>query len=77
MAKFGEVFKTTAYVLLSLVLIAVGISLVFFFFAGAHSPLSYLFAAYIATWVIHAFYLGTLVRRFSRLRQQLKELGRK
>jgi CcmD family protein len=36
----------------------------------------FLFAAYIATWVIHAFYLGTLVRRFSRLRQQLRELGK-
>ena len=37
----------------------------------------YLFAAYIATWVIHGVYLGSLVRRFSRLRQQLKELGKK
>jgi CcmD family protein len=37
----------------------------------------FLFAAYIATWVIHCFYLGTLVRRFSRLRQQMKELGKK
>jgi CcmD family protein len=37
----------------------------------------FLFAAYIATWVIHSFYLGTLVRRFSRLRQQMKELGKK
>ena len=41
------------------------------------NALRFLFAAYIATWVIHAFYLGTLVRRFSRLRGQLKELGRK
>jgi CcmD family protein len=36
----------------------------------------FLIAAYIATWVIHGFYLGTLVRRFSTLRQQLKELGK-
>ena len=36
----------------------------------------FLFAAYIATWVIHLFYIGTLVRRFSRLRQQLRELGK-
>jgi CcmD family protein len=36
----------------------------------------FLYAAYIATWVIHASYLGTLVRRFRRLRQQLKELGK-
>ena len=34
----------------------------------------FLFAAYIATWLIHAIYLGTLVRRFGKLRQQLKEL---
>ena len=40
------------------------------------NAIKFLFAAYIATWVIHIFYIGTLVRRFSRLRQQLKELGR-
>jgi CcmD family protein len=34
----------------------------------------FLFAAYIATWVIHGVYLGSLVRRFSRLRQQAKEM---
>jgi CcmD family protein len=37
--------------------------------------IKFLFAAYLATWVIHAFYLGTLVRRFSRLSRQLKDLG--
>jgi CcmD family protein len=36
----------------------------------------FLFAAYVATWVIHLFYIGTLVRRFGKLRQQLRELGR-
>ena len=41
------------------------------------NALKFLYAAFIATWVIHAFYLGTLVRRFRRLRQQLKELGKK
>ena len=41
------------------------------------NALKFLFAAYILTWVIHAFYLGTLVRRFSKLREQLKELGKK
>jgi CcmD family protein len=41
------------------------------------NAIRFLFAAYILTWVIHAFYLGTLARRFSRLRQQLKELGKK
>jgi CcmD family protein len=41
------------------------------------NPIKFLFAAYIATWVIHLLYLGSLVRRFSHLRAQLKELGRK
>ncbi len=40
------------------------------------NAVKFLFAAYIATWLIHLFYLGSLVRRFSRLRQQLKELGK-
>ena len=35
------------------------------------------FVAYGVTWVIHVFYLSTLVRKRSRLRQQLKELGKK
>jgi CcmD family protein len=38
------------------------------------NALKFLFAAYIATWVIHAFYLGTLVRRFRRLRRELQDL---
>jgi CcmD family protein len=41
------------------------------------NSIKYLFAAYIATWVIHGFYLGSLVRRFGRLKQQMKELGKK
>lgn len=41
------------------------------------NAVKFLFAAYIATWLIHGFYLGTLVRRFSKLREQLKELGKK
>jgi CcmD family protein len=40
------------------------------------NAVKFLFAAYIATWLIHGAYLGTLVRRFSKLRQQLKELGK-
>jgi len=36
----------------------------------------FLFAAYIATWVIHFFYISTIARRFGKLRQQLKELGK-
>lgn len=40
------------------------------------NSIKFLFAAYIATWLIHCFYLGTLVRRFKRLRKELKELGK-
>jgi len=40
------------------------------------NAVKFLFAAYIATWVIHLFYIGTLLRRFSRLKQQLRDLGR-
>jgi hypothetical protein len=38
------------------------------------NAVKFLFAAYIATWVIHGVYMGSLVRRFSRLRQQAKEV---
>lgn len=41
------------------------------------NTVKYLFAAYIATWVIHGLYLGSLVRRFGRLRQQWRDLGKK
>jgi CcmD family protein len=37
------------------------------------NAIKFLFAAYIATWVIHGAYLASLVRRFSRLRRQMKE----
>lgn len=40
------------------------------------NAVKFLFAAYIATWVIHVFYLGTLVRRFKHLRRQMRELGK-
>jgi CcmD family protein len=39
------------------------------------NSIKFLYAAYIATWVIHAVYLGSLVRRYGRLRRQMKELG--
>jgi len=41
------------------------------------NAIKFLFAAYIATWVIHASYIGTLVLRFRRLRQELQELGKR
>jgi CcmD family protein len=37
----------------------------------------YLYAAYIATWAIHAAYLGYLARRYSRLKREVGELKRK
>jgi CcmD family protein len=41
------------------------------------NAIKFLYAAYIATWVIHAAYLGSLIRRFSRLRRELKELSKR
>jgi CcmD family protein len=40
------------------------------------NAVKFLVAAYVATWVIHVFYLGTIARRFSKLRQQLRDLGK-
>ena len=38
--------------------------------------IKFLYAAYIATWLIHALYLGSLLLRYSRLRKQMKDLGK-
>jgi CcmD family protein len=38
------------------------------------SAIKFLYAAYIATWLIHALYLGSLVRRYNKLRQRMKDL---
>lgn len=38
------------------------------------NSVKYLYAAYVATWVIHGFYLGSIARRYRRLRQRMKEL---
>jgi CcmD family protein len=40
------------------------------------SSIKFLYAAYTATWLIHALYIGSLVRRYSRLRRQMKDLGK-
>jgi CcmD family protein len=40
------------------------------------NSIKFLYAAYIATWLIHAIYIGSLLRRYSRLRQQMKELAK-
>jgi CcmD family protein len=38
------------------------------------NALKFLYAAYIATWLIHTVYIGTLVSRFRKLRQELLDL---
>jgi CcmD family protein len=38
--------------------------------------MTYLYAAYVATWVIHISYLAWLASRYSRLRDEIKELKR-
>lgn len=39
--------------------------------------MTYLFAAYIATWVIHIAYLGYLARGYARLKSEIEELKKK
>ena len=34
----------------------------------------YLFAAYAVTWIIHIAYLGTIVTRYARLKQEIAAL---
>ncbi len=38
--------------------------------------MNFLYAAYAVTWIIHIGYLTTLVRRYSRLKKEIKELKR-
>ena len=40
------------------------------------NAIKFLIAAYAATWLIHGCYIASLVRRFRKLQQQLKELGK-
>lgn len=40
------------------------------------NSVKFLYAAYIATWLIHGLYLGSMVRRYGRLRRRLKDLGK-
>ena len=39
--------------------------------------MTYLYAAYIATWVIHIAYLTSVLRRYSRLKNEIEELRKK
>ena len=36
--------------------------------------MSYLYAAYTATWIIHITYLTIVLRRYARLRRELEDL---
>jgi CcmD family protein len=36
--------------------------------------MSYLYAAFIATWVIHGTYLTILVRKYSKIRREMERL---
>jgi len=42
------------------------------------NSIKFLYAAYIATWLIHGLYLGGLLRRYSRLRRRMrmKDMGK-
>jgi CcmD family protein len=37
----------------------------------------YLYAAYIATWIIHGTYLAILVRKYSKIRREMESLQKK
>jgi CcmD family protein len=36
--------------------------------------MTYLYAAYAATWIIHIAYLGILARRYARLKSEMESL---
>ena len=38
--------------------------------------MNFLYAAYAVTWAIHIGYLSSLVRRYSKLKREIKELKR-
>jgi CcmD family protein len=40
------------------------------------NSVKFLYAAYLATWLIHGLYLGALGRRYRALQQRMKELGK-
>jgi CcmD family protein len=41
------------------------------------NSIHYLYAAYIATWIIHGSYLAILVRKYSIIRREMESLRRK
>jgi CcmD family protein len=41
------------------------------------NSIRFMYAAYIATWVILGGYMTSIARRYSHLRQQVRELSRR
>jgi len=39
--------------------------------------MNFLYLAYTVTWTVHIIYLGSLVRRYVRLRKDVEELNKK
>jgi CcmD family protein len=39
--------------------------------------MNYLYAAYIATWIIHGIYLTILIRKYSRIREEMGKPSRR
>jgi CcmD family protein len=40
------------------------------------TALKFMIAAYVVTWAIHGGYLVTLVSRYSKLRREMKDVGK-
>jgi CcmD family protein len=40
------------------------------------NSIKYLYAAYIATWLIHGLYIFSLVRRYQQLRRRMSQVGK-
>ncbi|MGD0986809.1 MAG: hypothetical protein ABR874_03290 [Candidatus Sulfotelmatobacter sp.] len=38
------------------------------------NSIKFLYAAYVATWLIHGLYLGSLFRRYQRLQQRKQDI---
>jgi len=38
--------------------------------------MTFLYAAYAAVWIIHLVYVVNLVRRYTRLRKEIEEIGK-
>jgi hypothetical protein len=40
------------------------------------NSVKFMWAAYIATWLIQGIYIGSIARRYARLRQRMKDAGK-